>query len=71
MKKIYFAILSAFLFATTGFSQIQLIPASDGGFENGTSTLVANGWTAVNNATNNWAVGTVTFASGVKRSLCF
>src|SRR5664280_1847190 len=65
MKKIYLAILSAFI-AITGFSQIQLIPASDGGFENITSTLAANGWTAVNNITNNWAVGPFTFASGAK-----
>ena len=63
MKKIYLAILSVLFFATTGLAQVQLISASDGGFENATSTLAANGWTAVDGTTNNWAVGTVTHSN--------
>ncbi|HEY5408994.1 MAG TPA: putative Ig domain-containing protein, partial [Ginsengibacter sp.] len=60
MKKFYLAILSILFFAATGFAQVQLIPASDGGFENATPTLAANGWTSVDDATNFWRVGTVT-----------
>jgi hypothetical protein len=38
-------------------------PNGAGGFELG-STFAANGWTAVNAATNEWSVGTATFATG-------
>lgn len=42
--------------------QTTLISATgDGGFENGT-TFIANGWTAVNAATNTWQVGTAATA---------
>ncbi len=41
-----------------GYAQTVLIPASDGGFENATSTFIANGWTAVNDNDNKWYVGT-------------
>jgi hypothetical protein len=44
---------------------VLIDPAGDGGFETGT-TLTANGWTAVNNATNAWNVGTATFSAGTK-----
>ncbi len=43
---------------TAGFGQVQLISASDGGFENATSTFSANGWTVVNGNSPNWYVGT-------------
>lgn len=38
----------------------------NGSFENATSTLAANGWTAVNDGNNYWVVGTTTFNSGAK-----
>ena len=65
MRNIYITFLSL-LFFFSGFSQVQLIPVADGGFENATSTLAANGWTAVNHTTNTWVVGTTTAAAGSK-----
>ncbi len=38
----------------------------NGSFENATSTLAANGWTAVNDGNNYWVVGTATSNSGTK-----
>ena len=63
----YVKILSVFLLALlTGVGlkgQTTLIsPTGDGGFETG-STFSANGWTAVNDATNKWIVGTVSTPS--------
>ena len=46
------------------FAQTQLISANDGGFENGTKTFPANGWTVVNDNTNKWYVGTATKGAG-------
>ncbi len=44
-------------------AQTTLIsPTGDGGFENGAS-FAANGWTAVNGATNNWFVGAISTPS--------
>ncbi len=40
------------------FAQTNLIPASDGGFENATTTLAANGWTAANSSGSAWICGT-------------
>lgn len=56
MRKIYFWIL--LLFITWGVTgQTTLInPATDGGFENGT-TLTDNGWIGVNASTDGWVVG--------------
>jgi hypothetical protein len=51
-------VLLTFL-STSSFSQIQLITSSDGGFENGTSSFAANGWTPVQPGnTRQWQVGT-------------
>ena len=45
--------------ATMSKGQTQLISASDGGFENATSTFAANGWsTAQPGITRQWQVGT-------------
>ena len=45
--------------ATISNGQTQLISASDGGFENATSTFAANGWsTAQPGITRQWQVGT-------------
>jgi len=60
MKKI---ILLLFLISFSMSAQTVLInPATDGGFENGT-TFAANGWTAVNAGTNNWYCGSSTAGS--------
>ena len=63
MKKIYLAILSVLFFATTGLAQVELIvPAGDGGFENGL-TFASNNWTVVpSGAANSWADGAVAAA---------
>ncbi|PKP19335.1 MAG: hypothetical protein CVU05_11670 [Bacteroidetes bacterium HGW-Bacteroidetes-21] len=42
---------------------VLISPTGDGGFETGAG-LAANGWTAVNNATNQWFAGTATFSAG-------
>jgi hypothetical protein len=42
---------------------ILISPTGDGGFENG-ATFAANGWTVVNNGTNDWYVGTVATYAG-------
>jgi len=53
------------VFTTSVWAQTVLIsPTGDGGFENG-ATFAANGWTVVNDVTNQWAVGTATFNGGV------
>ncbi len=39
---------------------------ANGSFENATSTFAANGWTAVNAATNQWFVGTQSFCTTAK-----
>jgi hypothetical protein len=44
-------------------AQIALITASDGGFENATSTLAANGWTGVDGTAITWFVGTAAGAA--------
>lgn len=52
-------ILSVCLLATTLIANAQTLlidPALEGGFELG-STLAANGWTATNNTTDGWIVG--------------
>ena len=52
--------------ATFTVAASQLSSSGDGGFETGT-TFAANGWTAVNAATNTWQVGTAaTAASGAR-----
>jgi hypothetical protein len=54
MKKNIFLL---FVFSFSMSAQTVLInPATDGGFENG-STFAANGWTTVNHTTNNWYCG--------------
>jgi hypothetical protein len=64
MKKQLLSLLSFIALSYGSIAQTTLInPNGDGGFENG-STLTANGWTAVNDFTNKWEVGTATFASG-------
>ena len=63
MKKVYFLLLTVFSFAAITNAQTTLIsPTGDGGFENG-ATFLANGWTVVNGATNQWFVGNVAVAS--------
>ena len=44
--------------ASSNAQTVLLSPTGDGGFENG-STLTANGWTAVNPATDGWVVGSI------------
>ncbi len=44
-------------------AQTPLISASDGGFENATSTLAANGWTVVNGTSITWFTGTAAGAA--------
>ena len=51
------------LWTTTAQAQIALITASDGGFESGTSTLAANGWTGVNATSVTWFTGTAAGAA--------
>ncbi len=47
----------AILCSFAGIAQINLIPTSDGGFENATVTLAANGWTAANATGSAWVCG--------------
>lgn len=62
MKKIFY-LLTLIAFFPFAYGQTVLInPATDGGFENGT-TFAANGWTAVNAGTNNWHCGSSTAGS--------
>jgi hypothetical protein len=65
MKKVLLFAMALFSSVFT-FSQTTLIsPTGDGGFETG-GTFVANGWTAINGANNNWYVGNApVVASGV------
>ncbi|MFA5328922.1 MAG: PA14 domain-containing protein [Prolixibacteraceae bacterium] len=59
-----FSFLSFFGSGFIAHGQTVLInPASDGGFENGT-TFTANGWTVVDDGTNDWIVGTGTNYAG-------
>ena len=60
-KRLGMALVIAFAggLATIANGQTQLISASDGGFENATSTFAANGWTeAQPGITRQWHVGT-------------
>lgn len=45
------------------YAQTSLISASDGGFENATSTLAANGWTVVDGTSITWFTGTAAGAA--------
>ena len=49
------------------FSQTQLIPAADGGFENG-NTFAANNWILVSASNNTWYVGSATVGAGTNAS---
>ncbi|HRF27573.1 MAG TPA: hypothetical protein PKW54_09545, partial [Ferruginibacter sp.] len=52
-------VLLAFFMQSSIQAQIQLIPASDGGFEASTSSFAANGWTDVQPGNvRQWRVGT-------------
>ena len=63
MKKIYFLLLTVLSAAISNAQTTLISPTGDGGFENG-ATFLANGWTVVNGATNQWFVGNVAVASG-------
>jgi len=54
-----------------GYAQTALISASDGGFENATSTFAANGWTVVNGGGSIWNVGTVAGSQAGTKSAFF
>lgn len=61
-----FLVIVAALFVNSSqiLAQTQLIPTADGGFENGTSTFAANGWTDVQPGnTRQWQVGTAAGAN--------
>jgi len=45
------------LYSAVSFAQVNLIPASDGGFENATVSLAANGWSAANATGSSWVCG--------------
>lgn len=65
MKKIYLLFICC-VAAVTDFAQVVIInPTTNGGFESGT-TFATNGWTAVNAAFNQWAVGTGSFFAGTR-----
>ena len=56
-NRIVLLILALALYCPTSWAT-SLITASNGGFENATSTFPANGWTVVNGTqTNKWFVG--------------
>ena len=59
---ILFVFLMSYTFSIN--AQTELITASDGGFENATTTFAANGWTVVNDATNAYYVGTAAINGG-------
>src|SRR3989339_341408 len=62
--KILLLIMGLFIYEF-GYGQTTLIdPTVEGGFENATSTLAANGWTAVNTTSIAWFVGTPAGAQG-------
>ena len=54
--------VTLFCFTIVQGQTTLISPTTDGGFENG-STFTANGWTAVNAATDGWAIGTTPIAS--------
>jgi len=58
-------VVIACCFGMVGQTQalIALITASDGGFENVTSTLAANGWTGVDGTSITWFTGTAAGAA--------
>ena len=62
MKKLYFLLLTVLFVATSNAQTTLISPTGDGGFESG-ATFLANGWTVVNGATNQWFVGTVAVPS--------
>ncbi|MEW6469444.1 MAG: T9SS type A sorting domain-containing protein [Bacteroidota bacterium] len=63
MKKTPFS-LFFFLSCTSLVAQTTLIsPSGDGGFETG-ATFAANGWTVVNDGTNQWHIGGLVVNSG-------
>jgi hypothetical protein len=60
------SLISIKLFSQTTIISSVVATNPNGSFENGTSTLAANGWTTVNDGTNIWIVGTATSNSGTK-----
>lgn len=71
MKTRLIVLLAFFGFFTESSAQTTIISSTattspNGSFENGTSTFAANGWTAVNGATNQWFVGTQVSNAGSK-----
>jgi len=60
------SLISINLFSQTTIISSVVATNPNGSFENGTSTLAANGWTTVNDGTNIWIVGTATANSGTK-----
>ncbi len=54
--------VTLFCFTIVQGQTTLISPTTDGGFENG-STFTANGWTAVNAATDGWAIGATPVAS--------
>ena len=60
------SLISFKLFSQTTIISSVVATNPNGSFENGTSTLAANGWTTVNDGTNIWIVGTATSNSGTK-----
>ena len=60
MRWLLCAVVMMGLASTNVMAQTTLISSTgDGGFENATSTLVANGWTGVNGGANGWFCGVV------------
>jgi hypothetical protein len=57
-NKIVIVLLLCFALTNGVWAQVALISSSDGGFENATATMAANGWTAVNTTATAWFAGT-------------
>lgn len=64
MRKLTLLIIALFAYGLSFGQTVLINPAGDGGFETG-ADFTANGWTVVNNATNQWFVGTAAFSTGV------
>jgi hypothetical protein len=63
LSKVILVVACCFGLVRQAQAQTPLITASDGGFENATSTLAANGWTVVNGTSITWFTGTAAGAA--------
>jgi len=63
LRYVCIVLFFCFLSLSANAQTVLISPTGDGGFETG-STLSANGWTEVNDATNYWTAGTTTPYAG-------